>query len=413
MLGLNLTYAELICLIRKYIERTKRMYSVRKTKIGKTAQMDTLAQASGDLCRRTVVFFWRCVRRSDKWLSPYALKRILNSKSLHAHSADAVVESFCNSLESWRQLRKTNPKARPPRRFGKYFKVQWKASAIRIKNGNLCLANGRGNEPLIVNGWQHGLPVLVEMGWDGKEYELRCVYDIDTEAFAKGDAVAGVDLGEIHLAVAVDGNGAIIVNGRSLRSQRRYQNKLKGKLAAMIDVKKKGSSRRNRLVKSKRKQLLKLKRQIKDTHHKQTTRLVHALCERGVGTVVIGDVRDIRDDLDYGKKCNQKLHQWTCGESRQMIEYKSERLGMVCKLQEESYTSQTCPACGHRHKPKGRVFKCPSCNLTCHRDVVGGSNIRSKYLGNRSGPVVGAMASPIGVRFRPNMRCSAFGRRAG
>lgn len=388
------------------------MYNVRKIKIGKTDQMDALAQASGDLYRRTVVYFWRCVRRSDVWLSPGALMRWLNSKKLHAHSADAVVQSFCASLKSWRKLRKSQPKARPPRRFGKYFKVQWKASAIRLKNGNLVLANGKGNEPLIVNNWKHGSPVIVEMGWDGREYELRCVYKSDAPERVAG-SVAGVDLGEIHLATVVDGKGAIIVNGRELRSQRRYQNKLKGKLAAMIDVKKKGSSRRKRLVRSKRKQLLQLKRQIIDTHHKQTTRLVHTLFERGVGTVVIGDVRDFRDDLDRGKKCNQFLHGWTCGVSREMIEYKSERLGMACELQEESYTSQTCPACGHRHKPKGRVFKCPSCGLVCHRDVVGATNIRAKYLGTSGSPVVGAMASPTGVRYRPHMRCSALVRRAG
>lgn len=36
---------------------------------------------------------------------------------------------------------------------------------------------------------------------------------------------------------------------------------------------------------------------------------------------------------------------------------------------------------------------------------VGAWNIRQKYLG--SGPVVGAMASPSGVRYRPHMRCSS------
>ena len=385
------------------------MYSVRKLKVGKTDQMDHLAQAAGALYKRTVVYFWRFVRRSDHWMSPAAMMRFLNSDELHAHSADAVVQSFCASLKSWRKLRKSNPQARPPRRFGKYFKVVWKASAIRIVNGNLILSNGKGNEPLIVKDWQHEKPTIIEMGWDGKEYELRCVYKTAAPGAIKDGSVAGIDLGEIHLATVVDGKGAIIVNGRGLRSKRRYQNKLKGQLASMIDVKKKGSKRRRRLARTKRRQLEKLNNQIRDIHHKQTSRLVQTLRKRGVGTLVIGDVRDIREDLDYGKKSNQKLHQWTCGKTREMLEYKSERLGMACKLQEESYTSQTCPACGHRHKPKGRVFRCPSCGLICHRDVVGATNIRSKYLGTFSSPVVGVMASPIGVRFRPDMRCSAQG----
>ena len=85
---------------------------------------------------------------------PGSLDALVKSKKLHAHSADAVVQSFCASLKSWRSLKKSHSEARPPRRFGKYFKVIWKASAIRVKNGNLVLANGKGNEPLIVNGWE-------------------------------------------------------------------------------------------------------------------------------------------------------------------------------------------------------------------------------------------------------------------
>ena len=154
----------------------------------------------------------------------------------------------------------------------------------------------------------------------------------------------------------VDGKGAVIVNGRLLRSQRRYQNKLKGKLSAMIDVKKKGSSRRRRLIKSKRRQLEScvIKSRILTISRPPGwfTRSKTEAWERWL----LAMCGIIRDDLDYGKRANQRLHQWTCGESRRMIEYKCERLGMACVLQEESYTSQTCPACGSRHKPRRPGF---------------------------------------------------------
>ena len=63
-------------------------------------------------------------------------------------------------------------------------------------------------------------------------------------------------------------------------------------------MKKKGSRRRKRLIRSKRKQLKKLRTQIKDMLHKQTSRLITTLHARGVQTLVIGDVRDIRQDND-------------------------------------------------------------------------------------------------------------------
>lgn len=70
---------------------------------------------------------------------------------------------------------------------------------------------------------------------------------------------------------------------------------------------------------------------------------------------------------------------------------------MALALQDEHYTSRTCPHCGYvRSKVKGRVFQCPKCKWTYHRDGVGSINIRQKYLGR--GPVVGVMTPPISIR---------------
>ncbi len=379
-------------------------YSVRKLKIGKTEQMDKLSLASGELYSRTVVSFWRTVRRKSLWIKPSSMMRWHNSDNLHAHSADAVVQSFYASLKSWRSRRKTDPNAHPPRRRRRFFKVQWKSSAIRVRDGKLILSNGKGNEPLVID-WVWDVPKLVEMGWDGKEYELRVCYATGEVPVKESGTVAGVDLGEIHLAVAHDGEKTFIVNGRLLRSKRRYQNKVKASLSALIDVKKRGSRRRRRLIRSKQQQLAKLNNQIRDIQHKQTTKLVSTLHQRGVQTVVIGDIRDVRKSADYGKKANQKIHQMLHGQTRQMLTYKSVRLGMQVALQDERYTSQTCPQCGKRHKPKNRLYKC-SCGFRFHRDGVGSINIRQKYLGGML-PVVGVMASPIGLRFRPHTQCSS------
>ena len=229
---------------------------------------------------------------------------------------------------------------------------------------------------------------------------------LEPHASARGSKVAGIDLGEIHMAVSHDGEQTHILNGRHLRSKRQYRNKLGEHLSKKSDRKKKGSRRRKKLIKSKKKQLKKLKNQIRDIEHKQTSWLVCTLHQEGVQTVVIGDVRDIRQDLDVGSKQNQKLHQWSHGSVRHMLTYKAERLGMVVALQEESYTSKTCPGCGHKRKskPQGRVFHCTNkqCRFTWHRDGVGAVNIRRKYLD--CGPVVGAMALPTGMRFGPHVR---------
>ena len=380
-------------------------YTVRKLKLEYTEQLNQLAHAAGELYSQTLVSFWRTVRKKNVWLSGYTMERWLMSDKLHAHSSDAVTQSFFASLKSWRKRRKIDPNSKPPRRRKWYFKLIWKSSAIKIKDGKLRLSNGKGNQPLIVN-WQWRKPKQIELGWNKAKlcYELRACYSTPDVPLIKQGKISGCDLGEIHPMVFSDGHHTDILNGRLLRSKRQYQNKLKAKLSNLIDTKKKGSKSRKKLIKTKQTQLAKLRNQIKDIEHKLTSKAVSMLQKRGIQTLVIGDVRDIRKSIEFGKKANQKLHQWSFGSIREKLEYKCVKVGINVKLINEAYTSQICPACGKRHKPKNREYKC-KCGFQFHWDGVGCYNIRAKYLGEQA-PVVGLMASPSGVRFRPHLQCN-------
>lgn len=379
-------------------------YTVRKVKLEKTEQLDILARASGKLYSQTLVSFWRTVRKKGIWMSGYSMERWQISPLLHAHSSDAVTQCFFASLKSWRKRRKTDPSSKPPRRRRWFFKLIWKSAAIKLKGNKLRLSNGKGNEPLIVN-WRWQKPKQIELGWNKASqcYELRACYTSESVKSVESNGVAGCDLGEIHPMVIADGVNTTIFNGRLLRSKRRYQNKLKGKLSKLIDTKNRGSKRRKQLIKTKQKQLAKVKNQIKDIEHKLTSKAVSMLKEKNIQTLVIGDVRDIRKSINYGKKNNQKLHQWNFGSTRHKLEYKCARVGISTLLETEEYTSQECLSCRKRNKPKNRNYRC-SCGFKFHRDGVGSNNIRAKYLG--AAPVVGLMASPSGVRFQPHLQCN-------
>jgi putative transposase len=388
------------------------MYQVRRVNIGRSAQLDELAHECGVLYSYVRVFFWRTVRHKGIWLKPKHLMRLFTSKKLHAHTADACVQAFFASLQSWRERKKAgDPDAHPPRRRKKFFRIEYKRSAMQIIDGKLRLSNGWGNDPLIL-AWPCELPQTVVIRLAGKEYEAIATYRHEQPlASPQGKKVAGIDLGEVHMAVSHDGEHTHILNGRLLRSKVQYRNKLLAQLNSRIDGRmKKGSKRRKRLIHSKKRQLKKIERQIKDIEHKQTTRLITTLYEQGVQTVVIGDVRDLRQNNDVGHTNNQKIHQWSHGSVRFKLTYKAERLGMAVALQDEHYTSRTCPCCGYvRSKIKGRLFRCPKCGWTYHRDGVGSINIRHKYLGQL--PVVGVMAPPTGIRFRPHTRVARSWRR--
>jgi putative transposase len=378
------------------------VYQVRCVNIGKTDQLDELAHECGKLYSQTVVSFWRTVNHKGIWLAPKHLMRWHTSKKLHAHTADACVQAFFASLKSWQKRKKLgDPDAKPPRKRKWYFRIEYKRSAMVLKDGQLRLSNGKGNAPLVLN-WPWDLPKTIVIHWTGTQYEAIATYEQEQPygPFSPGK-VAGIDLGEVHMAVSHDGEHTHILNGRYLRSKVQYRNQLQAKLNSRIDGRlKKGSRRRKKLIASKKRQLKKIQNQIKDIEHQQTSKLITTLHQAGVQTLVIGDVRDIRQDNDVGHTNNQKIHQWSHGSVRFKLTYKAERLCMYVALQDEHYTSRTCPRCEYvRSKVKGRVFRCPKCRWMYHRDGVGSINIRRKYLG--SFPVVGAMAPPIGMRYKP------------
>lgn len=386
------------------------MYKTVRLDLEKTDLLDKLARASGELYSRILVSYWRVLRKKSIFLSNYSMQKWHTSTELHAHSSDAVADNFYASIRSANERKKSGDTlAKYPRRRKWFFKITWKSAGIRVKNGLLVLSNGKRNEPLTLP-WQWDKPKQVEIGWKQQGgYQLRAVYAVERVSQPTGNKIAAVDLGELRSATTHDGSSTVIYNGRLIKSKVVYRNKIVASLQALISNTKKGSTRRRQLVRTKRRQVAKLNRQINDILHKQTKHIVSTLYEKGVQTLVIGDIRDIRKSIDYGKEMNQRLHSWSFGKFRELLTYKAQLLGMKVVLQNERDTSKTCPKCGAKHKPKGRTYKCGSCGFNFDRDGVGAINIRSKYLGCLGVPVVGELwQPPFGVRFHPHIKCSSL-----
>ena len=118
--------------------------------------------------------------------------------------------------------------------------------------------------------------------------------------------------------------------------------------------------------------------------------------ERKVGMLAIGDVRDVADKVDVGHRSNQKISNWSHGRMRSYITYKADAAGIQVELVDEAHTTKTCPSCGRRHKPRGRLYRCPACGFVSHRDIVGSANILSRSQFGRLGQIV----PPAMVKYR-------------
>ena len=212
----------------------------------------------------------------------------------------------------------------------------------------------------------------------------------------KGKQIAAIDLGEIHPAAMVTTNGdGVVFSCRELRSAHQWRNKSLAVLSEKLSRCERGSRKWRKLRRAKNRTLRHSENKIKDINHKLTSKIAKVCQSRGVKTVHIGDVRGVADGKRLNRKSQQKISNWSHGEHRSLLTQKLGAYGISVELTSERYTTQTCPNCEERHKPKGRVYSCPSCGFEAHRDIVGATNILSRALHDE----IGRLTPPTEVRF--------------
>ncbi len=361
-----------------------------------TQEADALNRESGRIYTGVVVEHWRAYRKSTKqWLSPTSEEKLsdfltrYDTPLLHAHSKDAAQQGFAKAVNTTRALRKAGTPAHFPHRRKYYRTTIWKSTGIRLSAGSLLLARARGLAPIGIT-----LPDKLSALGKAAFVEARLVYDRVTAKYtwhlvvedgavapnAPGTSVIAVDMGEIHPAVCTDGATTLVISCKALRAARQYTQKRGAKLRSLQDTKVKGSRRWKRLKRRETRFRAKHKRTIGDLEHKISRAVVDYAHGCGAGIVAIGDVRDIADKTDKGHVQNQRMSTWAHGRIRSYITYKAEYAGMKVVLVDEAYTTQSCPTCRHRTKPKGRVYTCLACGFRGHRDAVGAANILSRHV---------------------------------
>ena len=345
------------------------------------------------------------------WLSDSGLKAYLKFKRYpcQAHSVQAIIDDYCGARRSFFSNRLSNPNARSPFKGSWYHPFIWRATGISYSRGKLRLSMGKGRDPLYIKidkKFHKKVPSEVSLVYNRNThiYEFHATYETKPPTHKpEPKTVVAVDLGEIHPIVSFDGLASEIYNGRYLRSLVQYREKFKAKINHLLLRCQRGSRRWKKLKRAKNRTLNQLNNVIRDVRHKITSRFVSTCKAKKVETIVIGDIKHIRRSIDYGKKANQKLHQWAFAKITDMITYKAKAVGIEVDTQDEAYTSQTCPSCGHRKKPNKRAYQCSKCEWQGHRDVVGASNILTKYQGWLFNPVVGVVVSPAGIRYHPDL----------
>ncbi len=287
------------------------MYTTTTIKHRRTDFLDSLARESGRCYSKVVSLVRKTHANKDLWLSKGGVQKYLRHRgyALHSQSIQACADSYFDALNSYFQVRKVNPDAKPPKRTPKHFKVRWKSTAIRHKDGKLILSNGRGRDPIVLEIEEiETKPRYVEMYFRRGCYYFAIVDKIDVPPKQETGIAVAVDMGEIHPIVSHDGEKTLIYNGRLLRSIVQYRNKVNANFQASMSRCRKRSKRWYQLLKAKRRTLDKINAQLKDAEHKITSRFISDCEKAKADTIVIGDLKGIRDRAKFGKKSNQKIH---------------------------------------------------------------------------------------------------------
>ena len=210
----------------------------------------------------------------------------------------------------------------------------------------------------------------------------------DTELKPDNGHYLSIDLGLHNLMTCYDlGNGSSFILGRKYLSLCHYYHKEIARVQSQWYSQQARQGIRYPKTSGHIRRLHRKKRHaVKDYLHKITRYIVGYCREKEITCVILGDIHNIRQGKDLGRKVNQKLHELPYEKLTGMLEYKLRLYGIRLVKQEESYTSQCSPlsrevsrSCAEPSNRKKRGLYCDEAG-NYNADAVGAFNIMRKYL---------------------------------
>ena len=310
------------------------------------------------------------IRKNDEaWRSFFSLLKLKGEGKLHPHIRNVSPPRYWKDRESRRRRLMT------------------------IIRNDLYRIEEEGKKKWLV--LPKGLRVRAtgSIKWEGKQGRLEIYYDDLTGRWYAHQSVeidqprhtisptstkAFVDLGVMNIITAwIEGEKqSIAFSGKPLLADWWYLNhKISEHQSELKRVNDRNTSKRLRKLYRKR------QRRFRDAINTIIYRFVKLCFEKGVSEIIVGDVAHIRDDNDKGSKINSLIHNfWSFRYIIERLRTTAENFGISVRVVSERGTSSKCPWCNSKNvRKQKRLFKCLSCGIEAHRDVVGALNIALLY----------------------------------
>ena len=205
-----------------------------------------------------------------------------------------------------------------------------------------------------------------------KKWFVNLVCDIPEREPEFSEKVLGVDFGIVNIATDSEGE---VFSGSPVENKRIWYQERRKRLQ-----KKKTKAAKRRLKKTSGKQ----HRFQTWVNHNISKHLV-SKAKRTQSGIAIEDLSGIREEVTARKGQRNRLHNWSFGQLRAFVSYKSLMEGVELFVVDPRNTSRTCPECGcvdKKNRKSQDRFSCIACGYSALADYIAARNI-AKVAVNR------------------------------
>ncbi len=221
--------------------------------------------------------------------------------------------------------------------------------------------------------------------YNGKYFKIKyCYEEQKTSVDLDYSKYLSIDLGVSNFATFIDTDGtASIVDGKYIKSLNQWYNKENARLQSIKD--KQGIKQ---ITNKQIKLLSKRFNKITEFMNRAVNYLVKHCLENKIGNVLIGELKEIKQNINHGKKNNQNFVQIPFGKFKAKLESKCNLYGIKYQLVNEAYTSQVDalaldplekPEYGKSRRVKRGLYKSSTGQLI-NADINGALNILRKVV---------------------------------
>ena len=314
-------------------------------------------------------------------------------RNLPCGVSQQVVKQVFHNIKSWMKLKKdyeknpskydSIPKLPKYKKYKKQNMLVFTTATCRVKNGYIHFIKNIV-KPIKTNIGENKL-CQVRIIPQATCYVVDVIYEkeeIDLQLNKSN--ILSIDLGLNNLCICISNVGVkpSIVNGRVIKSFNQWYNKTKAKRMSYIGDK--GTSRYLRFLNNRRSFW------IDDKIHKISRWIINFCINNDIGNIVIGLNKGWKQDIDLGKKNNQKFVEIPFSKLIDKISYKGRLTGINVQTTEELYTSKVDHLAFEtleKHnvylgKRKKRGLFQSSVNKLLNADVNGAIGIGRKVFGD-------------------------------